>query len=80
MNFFAYAPASEIGGEEHWTVPKKFWLYWAIVLPTTGVTTMLWQFWHRIFPSDKLGDRMVDRRDSRPAMQKLWSSGSSNPR
>ena len=30
-----------------WIVSDKFWLYWAVAVPTTILTTALWHFWHK---------------------------------
>ncbi|KAH8679210.1 hypothetical protein BGZ61DRAFT_69203 [Ilyonectria robusta] len=48
MSFFNYSPESD-----SWSVSEKFWLYWAIAVPITVVTPLLWQYWHRFFPSQR---------------------------
>lgn len=30
-----------------------FWIYWAFALPTTIVSTIVWQFWHKISPKER---------------------------
>ncbi|KAB5513425.1 hypothetical protein GE09DRAFT_980815 [Coniochaeta sp. 2T2.1] len=45
MSFFNYDPAAD-----SWTVSGKFWIYWAVAIPTTFLTALLWHCWHTIFP------------------------------
>ncbi|KAJ5763027.1 hypothetical protein N7533_001708 [Penicillium manginii] len=35
------------------TVSREFWIYWAIALPVTIVSTLIWQFWHKISPKER---------------------------
>lgn len=45
------------GGEAAWTVSDKLWIYWAVAIPVTVFTILLWYFWHRLFPQGLVGDR-----------------------
>lgn len=40
MSFFYYDSHSGM-----WTMSPKFWLYWAVSIPLTGVSVSLWYFW-----------------------------------
>lgn len=46
MSFFDYDTGSG------WGVSDKIWIYWAIAIPTTIATTLVWNYWHWLFPSD----------------------------
>ncbi|KAH7138860.1 hypothetical protein B0J11DRAFT_574805 [Dendryphion nanum] len=39
MNFFDFDASAE---KESWRVSDKFWLYWAITIPVTALTVMIW--------------------------------------
>lgn len=45
------------GEQGTWRVSDKFWIYWAVSIPVTSITILLWFFWHRVFPQTLLGDR-----------------------
>ena len=53
MTFFNYSPGSE-GQPGKWSVSDKMWIYWAISMPFTGVTVMLWFLWHYCFPRNAI--------------------------
>lgn len=44
MSFFNFAPGT---GAHHgsWTISRKFWVYWAVALPLTGITIATWFLW-----------------------------------
>jgi len=39
-----------------WSVSDKFWVYWALAVPITVITTILWHYWQEEF----LGNLSVD--------------------
>ncbi|KAE8329649.1 hypothetical protein BDV39DRAFT_171693 [Aspergillus sergii] len=41
-NFFDY----QSGEAESWEMAKNFWLYWAVTLPLTLATVVVWALWH----------------------------------
>lgn len=45
------------GEQGTWKVSDKFWIYWAVSIPVTSFTILLWFFWHRVFPPTLLGDK-----------------------
>lgn len=47
MPFFSFLPGVEEGGEERFIVSGKFWVFWVVALPITGLTMLLWYYWHR---------------------------------
>lgn len=47
MSFFKY------DDNDGFIVSKEFWIYWAFAVPTTVITTLLWQFWHKISPKER---------------------------
>ncbi|KAB5569897.1 hypothetical protein GE09DRAFT_1217349 [Coniochaeta sp. 2T2.1] len=51
MSFFNYDPAAD-----SWTVSRKFWIYWAVAIPTTFVTALLWHYWRTVFPPTLIGE------------------------
>lgn len=51
MSFFNYNPESS-----EWTVSKKFWVYWAVAIPVTCITGLLWSFGHKYFPPKPIGE------------------------
>lgn len=48
------------GGSEEWSVSEKFWLYWAVAIPITVITSVLWYWWPRIFRPNLVGDEDGD--------------------
>ena len=46
MSFFSYDTGSG------WAVSNKIWIYWAIAIPTTVATALVWNYWHKLFPDD----------------------------
>lgn len=49
-SFFAYDP-----GSGAWLVSDMFWLYWAVAIPTTVVTSLLWYLWRKANPLELVG-------------------------
>ncbi|KAI1651542.1 uncharacterized protein F4817DRAFT_324866 [Daldinia loculata] len=45
MSFFDFQADSG-----SWNVSSKFWIYWAFAIPITIATSLLWHFWHKVFP------------------------------
>lgn len=45
------------GGQSTWAVSDNIWIYWAVAIPVTLFTILLWYFWHRVFPPRLVGDR-----------------------
>lgn len=45
MSFFQ---AGDGGG---WGMSDNFWLYWVFAVPTTIATVLIWQYWHKFFPT-----------------------------
>lgn len=45
MSFFNYDQATGI-----WAVSDDFWLFWAVSVPVTIFTALLWIVWSRLFP------------------------------
>lgn len=45
------------GENGNWMVSDKIWIYWAVSIPVTSFTILLWFFWHRVFPRRLVGDR-----------------------
>ncbi|GKU07179.1 hypothetical protein FLAG1_10102 [Fusarium langsethiae] len=39
-----------------WSVSKKIWMYWAIAIPVTLLTSGLWLLWQRCFPPAWIGE------------------------
>lgn len=35
------------------SVAGEIWIYWAFAIPTTLVSTIVWQFWHKISPKER---------------------------
>ncbi|KAI8962912.1 hypothetical protein F5Y11DRAFT_320819 [Daldinia sp. FL1419] len=50
MSFFDFQADSD-----SWTVSSKFWIYWVFAIPITIATSLLWNFWHKIFPLTPVG-------------------------
>ncbi|KAJ5833460.1 hypothetical protein N7474_001771 [Penicillium riverlandense] len=46
MSFFNYDTGSG------WSVSNKIWIYWAIAIPTTVATALVWNCWPKYFPGD----------------------------
>lgn len=51
MNFFNFNPNNNNGNNGNnngsaWVVADTFWLYWAITVPLTIATLLLWALWH----------------------------------
>lgn len=51
MSFFNYDADSD-----KLSVSSQFWVYWAVVIPLTLATFILWNFWRRLFPPRLIGD------------------------
>lgn len=47
MSFFKF----DDGG--NFSMSGEFWIYWAFALPTTIVSTLIWQFWHLFSPRER---------------------------
>lgn len=45
MSFFHYDDSSG------WAVSRQIWIYWAIAVPTTIATALVWNYWGKLFPS-----------------------------
>ncbi|KAJ5404223.1 hypothetical protein N7509_004094 [Penicillium cosmopolitanum] len=45
MSFFKF--------DDGFTMSGEIWIYWAFALPTTIVSTLIWQFWHKISPRQR---------------------------
>jgi Mg2+ and Co2+ transporter CorA len=45
MSFFHYDDSTG------WAVSRQIWIYWAIAVPTTIATALVWNFWGKLFPS-----------------------------
>ncbi|KAI9925110.1 hypothetical protein AWENTII_006762 [Aspergillus wentii] len=43
MNFFNL---SDDNGQQLWIMSDNFWLYWAITIPLTILTVIIWAIWH----------------------------------
>jgi hypothetical protein len=41
-NFFDYNAPSD----DRWATSNKFWVYWAVTVPLTAITLILWAWWH----------------------------------
>lgn len=52
MSFFNYDQS--LG----WRVSGKFWVYWAVTVPTTIISGALWFYWQRNPPSRRFQDRV----------------------
>ncbi|KAI0110212.1 hypothetical protein F4814DRAFT_426228 [Daldinia grandis] len=50
MSFFDFQADSD-----SWNVSSKFWIYWVFAIPITAATSLLWHFWHKIFPLTPVG-------------------------
>ncbi|KAE9370170.1 hypothetical protein N431DRAFT_308690, partial [Stipitochalara longipes BDJ] len=37
------------GDDSPWTVSNDFWIFWAILIPVTGVTIIFWFIWERFY-------------------------------
>ncbi|GAB7366326.1 hypothetical protein MBLNU230_g8126t1 [Neophaeotheca triangularis] len=46
MSFFHHAPSSD-GGSEEWRLSSEFWMYWAVAIPLTVATIVVWYLWQR---------------------------------
>ena len=53
--FFNLTPGTN-GEPDIWRVSGKFWMYWIVTIPLSGVTIACWFFWHRFFPRQKIGE------------------------
>ncbi|KAF2650729.1 hypothetical protein K491DRAFT_782420 [Lophiostoma macrostomum CBS 122681] len=53
MSFFGFSP-----DEDRWAMSKQFWIYWAIAVPVTLTTLLVWHYWDNFFPV-----KSVDRDD-----------------
>jgi hypothetical protein len=73
MSFFNYTPASA-DGPARWSVSRRIWIYFAISIPLTFITTI---FWIKFNPSQStLDKKKVEQGTEKPAnstMQKLKS-------
>ncbi|KAI1467641.1 uncharacterized protein F4812DRAFT_430290 [Daldinia caldariorum] len=38
-----------------WNISGKFWIYWVFAIPLTVATSLLWHFWHKLFPLTPMG-------------------------
>lgn len=50
MSFFNFDADSGI-----WRVSEKFWIYWAVAVPLTVLTAVLWHSWGKMLPSSSSG-------------------------
>ncbi|KAM3072418.1 hypothetical protein ACMFMG_009221 [Clarireedia jacksonii] len=46
-SFFNFSPDNN-SQTQRWIVSEKFWIYWAVTLPLTTVTVLVWILWHRL--------------------------------
>jgi hypothetical protein len=46
MNFFSFNPSGEVG-RSSFTVSRHLWVYWALSVPMTVVTLVVWFWWNR---------------------------------
>lgn len=58
MQFFAY------DADNGFDLASEFWIYWAITIPTTAITCLVWGYWSKLFPQHpgnirNLGHRRV---------------------
>lgn len=60
MSFFNYS------ADAGWTVSKDIWIYWAFAVPTTVVTTLLWHYWHKFIPRER-----VERKTARFSLRQF---------
>jgi len=63
MNFFDF---SEESGHQSWKVSDKLWMYWAITLPLTLVTVIVWVM---AFHGESLKWPVVRRKKARGAVK-----------
>jgi Mg2+ and Co2+ transporter CorA len=49
MSFFGFSP-----DKDRWAISKQFWIYWAIAVPVTLLSLLVWQYWDRFFPMKPL--------------------------
>ncbi|KAJ5085299.1 hypothetical protein N7532_010070, partial [Penicillium argentinense] len=52
MAFFDFSPDSGF------TVSKDMWIYWAFAIPTTLLTGVMWQYWHKFAPRKQVQRRL----------------------
>ncbi|KAH8585403.1 hypothetical protein B0O99DRAFT_657316 [Bisporella sp. PMI_857] len=55
MSFFNYN--ADTGS---WAVSDKFWVYWAVAVPTTIVTSLSWYYWQKALPPISIGEDKID--------------------
>jgi Mg2+ and Co2+ transporter CorA len=60
MSFFNYSPDSR-----SWTVSGKFWIYWAVAIPLTVAASVVWYYWHKVFPPTLIGEEKRDEATSK---------------
>ncbi|KAJ5157634.1 uncharacterized protein N7482_008734 [Penicillium canariense] len=52
MSFFNYDQSTG------WKASGKLWIYWAFAIPTTVITALLWNYWHRVPPPEQVQKRV----------------------
>ncbi|KAH8589902.1 hypothetical protein B0O99DRAFT_745712 [Bisporella sp. PMI_857] len=66
MSFFSFNPDTD-----EWTVSGKFWVYWAVAIPITGITAGLWSLWHKFFPPRRIGEEKLQLRGTHLAKREM---------
>lgn len=51
MSFFDFDAQSET-----FTISKSFWMYWAVTVPVTILSVLLWWHWETLFPIKLIGE------------------------
>ncbi|CAF3616058.1 hypothetical protein SNK03_003900 [Fusarium graminearum] len=54
-----------------WTVSNKIWMYWAIAIPVTLITSGLWLLWQRCFPPAWVGEEEESANSLRDLRRKI---------
>ncbi|KAJ5087378.1 hypothetical protein N7456_010994 [Penicillium angulare] len=63
MSFFNYD--RDLG----WAVSSDIWIYWVFAIPTTIATAVVWQYWHKIFPSHTKATLDKEKDDEIPSYE-----------
>lgn len=67
MSFFNYNPPNNNGSAD-WMMSDKFWIYWAITIPVTIFTVMLWAMLDETVEMYKQSIRKA-----KVALQNMWN-------
>ncbi|KAH8432730.1 uncharacterized protein LDX57_010358 [Aspergillus melleus] len=71
-NFFDFAP----GDDSDWKTASTFWMYWAVTIPLTLATVVIWALWHwRVLLKEYWGRWREKRRECKQSEEVMVVGG-----